>query len=54
MPSVTYSLRSKVLSLAQGYGYSLERQVEMVGRSASEMVLQLLGGSSRWVQINIQ
>ncbi|XP_067665151.1 enhancer of mRNA-decapping protein 3-like [Haliotis asinina] len=47
VPSVTYQLRNKILSTAEQCGLSVDRQIEMVGRSASEMVLQLLGGSHR-------
>ncbi|XP_046543062.1 enhancer of mRNA-decapping protein 3-like [Haliotis rubra] len=47
VPSITYQLRNKILSTAEQCGLSVDRQIEMVGRSASEMVLQLLGGSHR-------
>ena len=37
------------MAAAQRHGLSVQRQLEMVGRSASEMVMQLVGGSSRLV-----
>lgn len=49
VPSISYEVRCKLISLAEQYGLSPERQIEMVGRSAAEMVLQLLGGSNRYV-----
>ena len=51
VPTISYEMRCKILSLAEQYGLSLERQVEMVGRSAAEMVLQLLGGNLRFVAL---
>ncbi|XP_033751004.1 enhancer of mRNA-decapping protein 3-like [Pecten maximus] len=47
VPSISYELRSRLFATAEKYGFKTDRQVEMVGRSASEMVLQLLGGSTR-------
>ena len=47
VPSVSYDLRSKMLALAEQSGLKVERQLETVGRSASEMVLQLIGGNHR-------
>lgn len=47
VPSIDYELLDKLFDTAEVYGYSLDRRLEMVGRSSSEMVLQLLGGSSR-------
>ncbi|XP_014663472.1 PREDICTED: enhancer of mRNA-decapping protein 3-like [Priapulus caudatus] len=47
IPSISYSLRTRLLSAAEKYGLSVPRQLEMVGRSASEMALQLLGGCHR-------
>ncbi len=47
VPSVTYEQRQKLFQLAQHYGLAEERQIEIVGRSAGEMVLQLIGGSHR-------
>lgn len=47
IPSVSVEVRERLLSLAAKYGFSNERIVEMVGRSASEMVFQLLGGNNR-------
>lgn len=47
IPSVSVKVRERLLSLAAKYGFSTERIIEMAGRSASEMVFQLLGGSNR-------
>lgn len=47
VPCIDYDMRNKIFDLAEAYGFSVERRQEMIGRSASEMVLQLLGGSSR-------
>lgn len=47
IPSVSVEVRERLLSLAAKYGFSNERIIEMAGRSASEMVFQLLGGNNR-------
>uniref|UniRef100_A0A1E1XKM2 Enhancer of mRNA-decapping protein 3 n=1 Tax=Amblyomma sculptum TaxID=1581419 RepID=A0A1E1XKM2_AMBSC len=47
VPSVSLQLRQRILEGAVQCGYSTERQLEMLGRAASEMVLQLLGGCRR-------
>jgi len=47
VPSVQPALRNRLLALAKRTGYDESRQTEMVGRSAAEMVLQLLGGGNR-------
>ncbi|ESP03622.1 hypothetical protein LOTGIDRAFT_180090 [Lottia gigantea] len=47
VPCISTGLRNTILSLAVKYGITIDRQIEMVGRSASEMVLQLLGGCHR-------
>ncbi|XP_037291767.2 enhancer of mRNA-decapping protein 3 [Rhipicephalus microplus] len=47
VPSVSLQLRQQILEAAVQCGYSYERQLEMLGRAASEMVLQLLGGCRR-------
>ncbi|WAR00959.1 EDC3-like protein [Mya arenaria] len=47
VPSIDYELRNKLFDIADAYGFSVERRLEMIGRSSSEMVLQLLGGSNR-------
>lgn len=48
IPTITHELRKSLFAVANKYGFTIERQSEMVGRSASEMVLQLLGGSHRY------
>uniref|UniRef100_A0A147BGB1 Enhancer of mRNA-decapping protein 3 n=1 Tax=Ixodes ricinus TaxID=34613 RepID=A0A147BGB1_IXORI len=47
VPSISLELRARILEGASRCGYGLERQLEMLGRAASEMVLQLLGGCRR-------
>ncbi|XP_061173200.1 enhancer of mRNA-decapping protein 3-like [Saccostrea echinata] len=47
VPSISYEWRKKLFETAEKLGFKRERQIEMVGRSACEMVLQLLGGSTR-------
>lgn len=47
VPNVSVQLRQQILDSAVLCGYSAERQLEMLGRAASEMVLQLLGGCRR-------
>lgn len=47
VPSISYEWRKKLFEAAEKLGFKQERQIEMVGRSACEMVLQLLGGSTR-------
>lgn len=47
VPSISYEWRKKLFESAENLGFKQERQIEMVGRSACEMVLQLLGGSTR-------
>ena len=48
VPSIDYELRNKLFDIADACGYTVDRRLEMIGRSSSEMILQLLGGSSRW------
>ncbi|CAH1796386.1 unnamed protein product [Owenia fusiformis] len=47
VPCMSYELRSRLFATAEKLGFSLQRQTEMVGRSACEMVMTLLGGGSR-------
>lgn len=47
VPSVQQPLRNRLMDAAERNGFDRGRQVEMVGRSAAEMVLQLLGGGNR-------
>jgi len=48
VPSVQPSLRNRLIAVAETHGFDRGRQIEMVGRSAAEMVLQLLGGGNRY------
>ncbi|XP_005309278.1 enhancer of mRNA-decapping protein 3 [Trachemys scripta elegans] len=47
VPSVSYELHKKVLSVAEKHGLTLERRLEMTGVCASQMALSLLGGPNR-------
>ena len=47
VPTISYQMRSKLFEMAESNGLVKERQLEMIGRSASEMVMQLLGGVNR-------
>jgi enhancer of mRNA-decapping protein 3 len=40
-------LRHQLLSVAERLGLTEERQAELMGRAATEMALQLLGGGHR-------
>ena len=48
VPSVQPAVRTELLAAARRSGFDRGRQIEMVGRSAAEMVLQLLGGGNRY------
>lgn len=48
VPSVDPVVRNRLFDAAERNGFDRHRQTEMVGRSAAEMVLQLLGGGSRY------
>ncbi|GLV43422.1 Enhancer of decapping 3 [Carabus blaptoides fortunei] len=47
VPSVTHELRRQLYAAAERRGLSEERQTELMGRAATEMALQLLGGGHR-------
>ena len=47
IPSITPDLRHQLFSMADQLGVTEERQAELMGRAATEMVLQLLGGARR-------
>ncbi|XP_054243750.1 enhancer of mRNA-decapping protein 3 [Indicator indicator] len=47
VPSVSYELHKKLLSVAEKHGLTLERRLEMTGVCASQMALSLLGGPNR-------
>jgi len=48
VPSVQPAVRNRLIAAGVRSGFDRGRQIEMVGRSAAEMVLQLLGGGSRY------
>ncbi|XP_074650254.1 enhancer of mRNA-decapping protein 3-like [Tubulanus polymorphus] len=47
VPSITYSMKVKIQQTAERFGFVAQRQLEALGRSTAEMVLQLIGGSHR-------
>lgn len=47
VPSVTYDLHKRLLSVAERSGLTLDRRLEMTGVCASQMALTLLGGPNR-------
>lgn len=46
IPSITYELRRQLFSAAERRGLSCEKQVELMGRAATEVAIQLLGNYS--------
>ncbi|XP_076125055.1 enhancer of mRNA-decapping protein 3 [Alosa pseudoharengus] len=53
VPSITYELHKRLLSVAERHGLSLERRLEMTGVCASQMTLTLLGGPNRLTPKNV-
>jgi enhancer of mRNA-decapping protein 3 len=47
IPSIPQSLRNRIQNLACDHGHSMERQNDFLARGASELALNLLGGSRR-------
>ncbi|XP_043933135.1 enhancer of mRNA-decapping protein 3 isoform X2 [Protopterus annectens] len=47
VPSVSYELHKKLLAVAEKYGLTVERRLEMAGVCSSQMALTLLGGPNR-------
>lgn len=47
IPSISRSLRKKLWETAERVGLTWERRIEMMGRAAVEISVQLLGGSHR-------
>ena len=45
LPSV--QLRAKLFAAIENHGLGLEKQAELMGRAATELALQLLGGQHR-------
>lgn len=54
VPTISKDLRCRVLEEAEHSGFSEERLIEMFGRAAAEMVLQLLGGSHRYRRARVE
>ncbi|XP_037111302.1 enhancer of mRNA-decapping protein 3 isoform X2 [Syngnathus acus] len=53
VPSIAYELHKRLLSVAERYGLTLERRLEMTGVCASQMALTLLGGPNRFTPKNL-
>ncbi|KAJ8407800.1 hypothetical protein AAFF_G00268440 [Aldrovandia affinis] len=53
VPSVSYELHKRLLSVAERHGLTLERRLEMTGVCASQMALTLLGGPNRLTPKNV-
>ncbi|XP_061532148.1 enhancer of mRNA-decapping protein 3 isoform X2 [Phycodurus eques] len=53
VPSIAYELHKRLLSVAERYGLTFERRVEMTGVCASQMALTLLGGPNRFTPKNL-
>nr|CAD7399140.1 unnamed protein product [Timema cristinae] len=47
IPSITPELRNQLFIVAKTFGLTDERQTELMGRAATEIALQLLGGGHR-------
>jgi enhancer of mRNA-decapping protein 3 len=47
IPSIMPDTRHQLLLVAERLGLTEERQAELMGRAATEMALQLLGGGHR-------
>lgn len=47
IPSIPQSLRNRIQNLASDHGHSMERQNDFLARGATELALNLLGGSRR-------
>lgn len=47
IPSISRSLRNKLWYTADACGLSWDRRIELMGRAAAEMTLQLIGGGHR-------
>nr|XP_018910455.1 PREDICTED: enhancer of mRNA-decapping protein 3-like [Bemisia tabaci] len=54
IPSITPALRRRLLDMAEDQGLSFERQNEMMGRAACELVSQLLNKSTKLNMFNNQ
>ncbi|XP_066558122.1 enhancer of mRNA-decapping protein 3 isoform X1 [Amia ocellicauda] len=53
VPSVPFEMHKRLISVAERYGLSLERRLEMAGVCASQMALTLLGGPNRLTPKNV-
>lgn len=52
IPCIPRNLRNRVQELAVSHGYTMERQNDMLARSATELCIQLLGGARRLIPKN--
>ena len=53
VPSITMALRGQLLGLAERLGLTFERQAELMGRGATELAMQLVGGGHRLVFLSV-
>ncbi|XP_062856119.1 enhancer of mRNA-decapping protein 3 [Trichomycterus rosablanca] len=53
VPSISNEFHKRLLCVAESYGLSLERRLEMTGVCASQMALTLLGGPNRLTPKNL-
>lgn len=47
VPAISRQLRNKLLTVLDDHGFGLEKQTELMGRAATELCIQLLGGQHR-------
>lgn len=52
VPAISLQLREKLFAAIESQGFGLEKQAELMGRAATELALQLLGGQHRLAVTN--
>lgn len=50
IPCISYEAREQLFVKAASYGYTEQRRIDIISRNICDMVFQLIGGSTRWVQ----
>jgi len=53
VPCVSLALRERLQAVIMNHGLGVERQVEVMGRAATELAIQLLGGQHRLAPTNM-
>lgn len=53
IPSIPQSLRNRIQNLAHDHGHTMERQNDFLARGATELAMQLLGGTRRLSPANL-